>query len=105
DHEDLEQIDEYDLKEMDLKWQVAMISMRMNFFYKKTSRSYNLMQKKLLALIKTKWNATIATKQGILLENVESRERKLKITGGEMHGILETKMGAELYRRRILRHL
>ncbi|GJT14731.1 putative ribonuclease H-like domain-containing protein, partial [Tanacetum coccineum] len=29
DHEDLEQIDEYDLEEMDLKWQVAMISMRM----------------------------------------------------------------------------
>ncbi|GJY59629.1 putative ribonuclease H-like domain-containing protein [Tanacetum coccineum] len=28
DHEDLEQIDEYDLEEMDLKWQVAMISMR-----------------------------------------------------------------------------
>ncbi|GJS57040.1 hypothetical protein Tco_0651824 [Tanacetum coccineum] len=29
DHEDLEQLDEYDLEEMDLKWQVAMISMRM----------------------------------------------------------------------------
>ncbi|GJR74640.1 ribonuclease H-like domain-containing protein [Tanacetum coccineum] len=29
DHEDLEQLDEFDLKEMDLKWQVAMISMRM----------------------------------------------------------------------------
>ncbi|GJU52381.1 ribonuclease H-like domain-containing protein [Tanacetum coccineum] len=29
DHEDLEQIDEYDLEEMDLKWKVAMISMRM----------------------------------------------------------------------------
>ncbi|GKF78079.1 hypothetical protein Tco_0230549 [Tanacetum coccineum] len=28
DYEDLEQIDEYDLEEMDLKWQVAMISMR-----------------------------------------------------------------------------
>ncbi|GJX36485.1 hypothetical protein Tco_0248042 [Tanacetum coccineum] len=38
DHEDLEQIDEYDLEEMDLKWQVAMISMRMKKFYKKTSR-------------------------------------------------------------------
>ncbi|GKD69289.1 hypothetical protein Tco_1323379, partial [Tanacetum coccineum] len=36
DHEDLEQIDEYDLKEMDLKWHVAMISMRMKKFYKKT---------------------------------------------------------------------
>ncbi|GJU71955.1 ribonuclease H-like domain-containing protein [Tanacetum coccineum] len=32
DHEDLEQIDEYDLEEMDLKWQVAMISMRMKSF-------------------------------------------------------------------------
>ncbi|GJZ35432.1 hypothetical protein Tco_0581249 [Tanacetum coccineum] len=38
DHEDLEQIDEYDLEEMDLKWQVAMISMRMKKFYKKTRR-------------------------------------------------------------------
>ncbi|GJX91716.1 hypothetical protein Tco_0345042 [Tanacetum coccineum] len=34
----LEQIDEYDLEEMDLKWQVAMISMRMKKFYKKTGR-------------------------------------------------------------------
>ncbi|GKG29469.1 hypothetical protein Tco_0416834 [Tanacetum coccineum] len=42
------------------------------------------MQKKLLALIKPKWNATITTKQGILLESIESRE--LKITGGGMHG-------------------
>ncbi|GKA90139.1 hypothetical protein Tco_0811951, partial [Tanacetum coccineum] len=29
DHEDLEQVDEFDLEEMDLKWQVAMISMRL----------------------------------------------------------------------------
>ncbi|GKA56861.1 hypothetical protein Tco_0755933, partial [Tanacetum coccineum] len=32
----LEQLDEFDLEEMDLKWQVAMISMRMKNFYKKT---------------------------------------------------------------------
>ncbi|GJT23760.1 putative ribonuclease H-like domain-containing protein [Tanacetum coccineum] len=38
DHEDLEQIDEYVLEEMDLKWQVAMISKRMKKFYKKTGR-------------------------------------------------------------------
>ncbi|GJX13453.1 ribonuclease H-like domain-containing protein [Tanacetum coccineum] len=36
DHEDLEQLDEFDLEEMDLKWQVDMISMRMKKFYKKT---------------------------------------------------------------------
>ncbi|GKF57454.1 hypothetical protein Tco_0170991, partial [Tanacetum coccineum] len=29
-------LDEFDLEEMDLKWQVAMISMRMKKFYKKT---------------------------------------------------------------------
>ncbi|GJR18467.1 hypothetical protein Tco_0966994 [Tanacetum coccineum] len=36
DHEDLEQLDEFDLEKIDLKWQVAMISMRMKKFYKKT---------------------------------------------------------------------
>ncbi|GJZ59526.1 hypothetical protein Tco_0615342 [Tanacetum coccineum] len=38
DHEDLEQIDEFDLEEMDLKWQVAMISMRLKKFYIMTGR-------------------------------------------------------------------
>ncbi|GKG12991.1 hypothetical protein Tco_0349951, partial [Tanacetum coccineum] len=69
DHEkDLEQIDEYDHEEMDLKWQVAMISMRMKKIYKKT----------------------------------ESRE--IKTTGRGMHGIWEPRMGAELERRRTLKH-
>ncbi|GKC82691.1 ribonuclease H-like domain-containing protein, partial [Tanacetum coccineum] len=31
-------LDEFDLEEMDLKWQVAIISMRMKKFYKKTGR-------------------------------------------------------------------
>ncbi|GJT03176.1 hypothetical protein Tco_0824345 [Tanacetum coccineum] len=31
-------LDEFDLEEMDLKWQVAMISMRMKKFFKKTGR-------------------------------------------------------------------
>ncbi|GKB49784.1 hypothetical protein Tco_0900537 [Tanacetum coccineum] len=35
DHEDLEQLDEFNLEEMDLKWQVAMISMRLKKFYKR----------------------------------------------------------------------
>ncbi|GKG36600.1 hypothetical protein Tco_0444278, partial [Tanacetum coccineum] len=38
DHEDLEQLDEFDLEEMDLKWQVTMISMRLKKFYKKTDQ-------------------------------------------------------------------
>ncbi|GJS28331.1 putative ribonuclease H-like domain-containing protein [Tanacetum coccineum] len=44
DHEDLEQLNEFDLEEMDLKWQVAMISMRMKKFYKKTGRKATIEQ-------------------------------------------------------------
>ncbi|GJY65315.1 hypothetical protein Tco_0467553 [Tanacetum coccineum] len=39
DHEDLKQLDEFNLEEMDLKWQVAMISMRMKKFYKRWGSS------------------------------------------------------------------
>ncbi|GKA33128.1 ribonuclease H-like domain-containing protein, partial [Tanacetum coccineum] len=38
DDEDLEQIDHDDLEEMDLKWQMVMLSMRVKRFYKKTGR-------------------------------------------------------------------
>ncbi|GJU42704.1 putative ribonuclease H-like domain-containing protein [Tanacetum coccineum] len=38
DDEDLEQINHDDLEEMDLKWKVAMLSMRVKPFYKKTRR-------------------------------------------------------------------
>nr|GEW70917.1 hypothetical protein [Tanacetum cinerariifolium] len=38
DHENLKQLDEFDLQEMDLKWKVAMISIRLKKFYKKTRR-------------------------------------------------------------------
>nr|GEW85112.1 ribonuclease H-like domain-containing protein [Tanacetum cinerariifolium] len=38
DHENLKQVDEFDLEEIDLKWQVAMISTRLKKFYKKTGR-------------------------------------------------------------------
>ncbi|GKE86898.1 ribonuclease H-like domain-containing protein [Tanacetum coccineum] len=36
--EDLEQLDEDNLEEMDIKWQVVMLSMRVKYFYKKTGR-------------------------------------------------------------------
>nr|GEV42586.1 putative ribonuclease H-like domain-containing protein [Tanacetum cinerariifolium]GEV42589.1 putative ribonuclease H-like domain-containing protein [Tanacetum cinerariifolium] len=45
DDEDPEQIDHDDLEEMDLKWQVAMLSMRVKQFYKKTGRKLNFNSK------------------------------------------------------------
>ncbi|GJS15126.1 hypothetical protein Tco_0409598 [Tanacetum coccineum] len=48
------EIDEYDLEEMDLKWQVAMISMRMKKFYKKTGRKLQFDAKEPVGFDKTK---------------------------------------------------
>ncbi|GJV49193.1 putative ribonuclease H-like domain-containing protein [Tanacetum coccineum] len=37
-YEDLEQIDDLDIEEIDINWQIAMIAIRMKKFYKKTGR-------------------------------------------------------------------
>ncbi|GKA71762.1 ribonuclease H-like domain-containing protein [Tanacetum coccineum] len=54
DYEDLEQRDEFDLEEMDLKCQVAMISIRMKKFYKKTGRKLQFDAKEPVGFDKTK---------------------------------------------------
>ncbi|GJZ52545.1 ribonuclease H-like domain-containing protein [Tanacetum coccineum] len=54
DDEDLEQIDYDDLEEMDLKWQVAMLSMRVKRFYKKTGRKLIFNGKEPVGFDKTK---------------------------------------------------
>ncbi|GJY18977.1 ribonuclease H-like domain-containing protein [Tanacetum coccineum] len=54
DHEDLEQLNEFDLEEIDLKWQVAMISIRMKKFYKKTGRKLQFDAKEPVGFDKTK---------------------------------------------------
>ncbi|GJS10433.1 hypothetical protein Tco_0367229 [Tanacetum coccineum] len=41
-HEDLEQIHEDDLEEMDLKWQLALLSMRTRRFFQKTNRKITI---------------------------------------------------------------
>nr|GEU81472.1 hypothetical protein [Tanacetum cinerariifolium] len=54
DHEDLEQVDEFDLEEMDLKWQVAMISTRLKKFCKKIGRKLHFDVKEPVGFVKTK---------------------------------------------------
>ncbi|GKD22040.1 hypothetical protein Tco_1223743 [Tanacetum coccineum] len=41
-HEDLQQIHLYDLKEMDLRWQIAMLTMRVKRFLKNTGRKLTI---------------------------------------------------------------
>ncbi|GJT63864.1 ribonuclease H-like domain-containing protein [Tanacetum coccineum] len=54
DNEDLEQIDADDLEAMDLKWQVAMITMRVNRFIKKIGRKLDLNNKETVGFDRTK---------------------------------------------------
>ncbi|GJX53273.1 ribonuclease H-like domain-containing protein [Tanacetum coccineum] len=54
DNEDLEQIDTDDLEEMDLKWQVAMLTMRVKRFLKKTGRNLSFNGKEIIGFNKTK---------------------------------------------------
>ncbi|GJY98092.1 ribonuclease H-like domain-containing protein [Tanacetum coccineum] len=54
DYEDLEQIDADDLEEMDLKWQVAMLTMKVKRFIKKTGRKMDLYDKEIVGFDRTK---------------------------------------------------
>ncbi|GJV03369.1 hypothetical protein Tco_1336938, partial [Tanacetum coccineum] len=54
DYEDLEQIDANDLEEMDLKWQVTMLTMRVKRFIKKTGRKMDLNDKETVGFDRTK---------------------------------------------------
>ncbi|GKC64216.1 ribonuclease H-like domain-containing protein, partial [Tanacetum coccineum] len=54
DYEDLEQINADDLEEIDLKWQVAMLTMRVNRFIKKIGRKIDLNDKETVGFDRTK---------------------------------------------------
>ncbi|GJR39895.1 ribonuclease H-like domain-containing protein [Tanacetum coccineum] len=101
DNEDIEQIDHDDLEEMDLKWQVAMLSMRVKRFYKKTRRKL-IFNGKEICLIKTRMNALTVIEGAILQGNVEQQE--IKGTRIEMHGIGAGTTPEGLYQWRPLMH-
>ncbi|GKA31899.1 ribonuclease H-like domain-containing protein [Tanacetum coccineum] len=73
DHEDLEQLDEFDLEEMDLKWQVAMISMRLKKFYKKTGRKLHFDAKEPVRFDKTKVECYNCHKKGHFARECRSK--------------------------------
>nr|GEU44651.1 hypothetical protein [Tanacetum cinerariifolium] len=54
DNEDLKQIDPYDLEEMDLKWQMAMLTMRARRFLQKTGRNLDVKGTKTIRFNRTK---------------------------------------------------
>ncbi|GKA53882.1 hypothetical protein Tco_0747197 [Tanacetum coccineum] len=73
DHEHLEQLDEFDFEEMDLKWQVAMISMRLKKLYKKSGRKLHFDAKEPVGFDKTKVECYNCHKKGHFARECRSK--------------------------------
>ncbi|GJU98839.1 hypothetical protein Tco_1328110 [Tanacetum coccineum] len=71
-HEDLEQIDDMDIEEMDINWQIAMIAIRMKKFYKKTGRRVRIDGNKPVGN---------AHPRGQMMERRETRDESLYVYG------------------------
>ncbi|GJS14493.1 ribonuclease H-like domain-containing protein [Tanacetum coccineum] len=69
----LEQLDEFDLEEIDLKWQVAMISMRLKKFYKKSGKKILFDAKEPVRFDKTKVECYNCHKTGHFARECKSK--------------------------------
>ncbi|GJS99960.1 ribonuclease H-like domain-containing protein [Tanacetum coccineum] len=76
DHEDLEQLNEFDLKEIDLKWQVAMISMTLKKFYNKLGRKIQFDAKEPVGFDKTKVECYNCHKTGHFARECRSKRNQ-----------------------------
>nr|GEX56448.1 hypothetical protein [Tanacetum cinerariifolium] len=81
-HKDLEQIHEDDLEEMDLKWQLALLSMRARRYFQKTGKKITINRSDTVGYDKTKIECFNCHKMGHFAReckshrNQESRPRK-----------------------------
>nr|GEY66285.1 ribonuclease H-like domain-containing protein [Tanacetum cinerariifolium] len=88
-NEDLQQIHPDDLEEMDLRWQMAMLTIRARRFLKNTRRKFSLNDNETipLGLISLRWNVTTAIKGDTLLRSAELQEVKIPSTRKAQEGL------------------
>nr|GEU53009.1 hypothetical protein [Tanacetum cinerariifolium] len=79
-NEDLEQIHPDDLEEIDLKWQMPMLTIRARRFLKKIERKLIVNGNETIGFDRPMWSVTTATKEDTLLESVELQEVKIPST-------------------------
>lgn len=73
----MEQVDDDDLKEMDIKWQVALLSMRAKSSGKGLEGKLPSMVMKLHVLTRRRWNVSTFISWDTLLENAKNPESQI----------------------------
>ncbi|GJZ77004.1 hypothetical protein Tco_0641676 [Tanacetum coccineum] len=91
-NEDFQQIDEDDLEELDLRWQVAMLTVRVRKFIQKTGRNMDFKENNMFHLINQKLSATTVTEKGTLLEIADLEGIKGKYLTVTMAGAMHQQM-------------
>ncbi|GJQ90679.1 hypothetical protein Tco_0001818 [Tanacetum coccineum] len=76
-YEDLEQIHEDDIEEMDLKWQLALLSMRTKRFFQKTVERSLSMGVTQLDMTSLRWSVSTVTRWDTLQGNAEDLGTKI----------------------------
>nr|GEY98832.1 hypothetical protein [Tanacetum cinerariifolium] len=70
-YEDISQIDEDDIEEIDIKWNMALLSMMADRFWKKTGKKISIQSTDVAGFDKSKVDASIATRWAFLLGSAE----------------------------------
>ncbi|GKA76572.1 hypothetical protein Tco_0783033 [Tanacetum coccineum] len=78
DNEDLQQIDQDDLEELDIRWQVAMLTLGCRDSFRRQEGTWISKENNLLPLISQKLSATTVTCKGTLLRNANQEGTKGK---------------------------
>nr|GEU33754.1 ribonuclease H-like domain-containing protein [Tanacetum cinerariifolium] len=92
------EIDHDDLEEIDLKWQVAMLSMRVKCFYKKTGMKLNLYSKELIAQEELTEFALMAYTLGSDTKEKEDLKAKLEqfeISSKNLNKLINSQLSAK----------
>ncbi|GJU23078.1 hypothetical protein Tco_1156420 [Tanacetum coccineum] len=91
-HEDLQQIHPDDIEEMDLRWQIAMLTMRAKRFLKNTGRKLIVNGNETIGFDKSKVECYNCTRGDILLERsgYQQKDRKPSQNDKTEHGMEKT---------------
>ncbi|GJT60085.1 hypothetical protein Tco_1003618 [Tanacetum coccineum] len=83
DNEDLQQIDQDDLEELDIRWQVAMLTVRVQRFIQRPGRNLDFKENNLY-IDKSKVSSTTVTGNGTFAKKAKSGRKQREISYGDM---------------------